>query len=46
VRLAEAPSFGQPVSLYAPSSTGAIAYAALAREVLAKDGVAMPAQVE
>jgi chromosome partitioning protein len=46
VRLAEAPSFGQPVSIYAPSSTGAVAYAALAREVLEKDGVTMPAQVE
>jgi chromosome partitioning protein len=46
VRLAEAPSFGQPVSVYAPSSTGAEAYAALAREVLEKDGVTMLAQVE
>jgi chromosome partitioning protein len=46
VRLAEAPSFGQPVSVYAPASTGAEAYAALAREVLEKDGVTMPAQVE
>jgi chromosome partitioning protein len=46
VRLAEAPSFGQPVSIYAPSSTGAEAYAALAREVMEKDGVTMPAQVE
>ena len=46
VRLAEAPSFGQPVSVYAPSSTGAEAYAALAREIMIKDGVTMPAQVE
>ena len=46
VRLAEAPSFGQPVSVYAPSSTGAEAYAALAREIMVKDGVTMPAQVE
>jgi chromosome partitioning protein len=45
VRLAEAPSFGQPISLYAPSSTGAEAYAALAREILEEDGVKMPAQV-
>ncbi len=39
VRLAEAPSYGQPISLYAPSSTGAQAYAALARELLAGDGI-------
>ena len=39
VRLAEAPSYGQPISSYAPSSTGAEAYASLAREVLAGDGV-------
>ena len=39
VRLAEAPSYGQPISIYAPSSAGAEAYAALAREILAKDGV-------
>lgn len=45
VRLAEAPSFGQPISIYAPSSTGADAYSALAREVLAADGIEMPAQV-
>jgi len=41
VRLAEAPSFGQPISVYAPSSTGAQAYAALAREVLEGDGLPM-----
>lgn len=39
VRLAEAPSYGQPISSYAPSSSGAEAYASLAREVLAGDGV-------
>jgi chromosome partitioning protein len=39
VRLAEAPSYGQPISLFAPSSSGAQAYAALAREVLQGDGV-------
>jgi chromosome partitioning protein len=39
VRLAEAPSYGQPISYYAPNSTGAIAYASLAREVLQQDGV-------
>lgn len=42
IRLAEAPSFGQPISVYAPSSTGALAYAALAREILAGDGVLIP----
>ena len=39
VRLAEAPSYGQPISAYAPSSTGAQAYAVLAREVLQGDGI-------
>jgi chromosome partitioning protein len=39
VRLAEAPSYGQPISIYAPGSNGATAYSALAREVLVGDGV-------
>jgi chromosome partitioning protein len=34
VRLSEAPSFGLPVALYAPKSSGAEAYAAVAGEVL------------
>lgn len=34
VRLAEAPSFGQPVCLYAPRSNGAAAYEELAREFI------------
>ncbi len=42
VRLAEAPSYGQPISFYAPSSPGATAYAALARELLERDGVSIP----
>jgi chromosome partitioning protein len=42
IRLAEAPSYGQPISMYAPSSTGAQAYANLAREVLQGDGVHIP----
>jgi chromosome partitioning protein len=42
VRLAEAPSYGQPISTYAPHSSGAEAYAALAREVLAGDGIQLP----
>lgn len=38
IRLAEAPSYGQPISLYAPDSSGAEAYASLARELLVGDG--------
>jgi chromosome partitioning protein len=37
VRLAEAPSFGVPISVYAPSSTGGLAYKALADELLEND---------
>ena len=33
VRLAEAPSFGQPIQLYDRRSSGAMAYDALAKEV-------------
>ena len=36
VRLSEAPSFGMPVALYAPRSTGAEAYEAVAEEVLGR----------
>jgi chromosome partitioning protein len=39
VRLAEAPSYGLPVSVYAPGSSGAEAYENLARELLAGDGM-------
>lgn len=39
VRLAEAPSYGQPISVYAPQSSGATAYEELAREILIGDGV-------
>jgi chromosome partitioning protein len=42
IRLAEAPSYGQPISTYSPTSTGAHAYAGLAREVLSGDGIALP----
>ena len=38
VRLAEAPSFGQPVVTYDPASRGAEAYVALAKEVSARVG--------
>ena len=34
VRLAEAPSFGQPINVYDPRSTGAEAYRKLADEVI------------
>jgi len=37
VRLAEAPSHGLPISVYAPSSSGAQAYRALAEELLQGD---------
>ena len=34
VRLSEAPSYGQPISVYDPRSRGGLAYAALTRELL------------
>ncbi len=39
VRLAEAPSYGLPVSAYAPASSAARSYELLARELLKSDGV-------
>lgn len=33
VRLSEAPSFGKPIAMHAPGSTGAVAYESLAAEV-------------
>ncbi|HNW44221.1 MAG TPA: AAA family ATPase [Elusimicrobiales bacterium] len=39
VRLAEAPSFGQPIFIYDPSSRGALAYKELAVEFLGRRGV-------
>jgi len=39
IRLAEAPSFGQPISAFAPESVGAQAYSALAKELLEGDGI-------
>lgn len=37
VRLSEAPSFGQPINLYAPNSPGAVAYKVLAAELVKGD---------
>ncbi|MCP4417903.1 MAG: ParA family protein [Chloroflexi bacterium] len=45
VRLSEAPSFGQPINLYAPNSPGAIAYKVLAAE-LVKGDIATEATVQ
>lgn len=39
IRLAEAPSYGLPVSQYAPESSAARAYSALAIELLQQDGI-------
>ena len=42
IRLAEAPSYGIPISLYSPGSVGAIAYQELAKEILTGDGHEIP----
>ena len=44
VRLSEAPSFGEPVLSHAPRSAGALAYQALARELLTGDGHPAPSR--
>jgi chromosome partitioning protein len=46
VRLAEAPSYGLPVSTYAPGSSAAKSYEMLARELLKSDGVVIGESVE
>ncbi len=46
IRLAEAPSYGMPISAFAPSSSGAKGYEDLAREVLQGDGVSVPVYQE
>lgn len=38
IRLAEAPSYGQPISSYSPDSPSAKAYASLAWELMTQDG--------
>ncbi len=42
IRLAEAPSYGLPIAIYAPSSAAAKAYMDLTRELLLQDGVHIP----
>ena len=42
IRLAESPSYGMSISVYAPESSGARAYAALAKELLVSDDVKVP----
>lgn len=42
IRLAEAPSYGMPISIFAPKSSGAHAYEALAKELLISDHVQVP----
>ena len=39
IRLAEAPSYGMPISLYDPKSSGAESYMALAEEVIARKDI-------
>lgn len=40
VRISEAPSFGQPINIYAPASPGAIAYQVLSAELIQGDSKA------
>jgi chromosome partitioning protein len=46
VKLAEAPSYGEPVTVHAPASRGAQAYRALASELIVREsnGSAPPAR--
>ena len=39
IRLAESPSFGKPICLYDPHSSGALAYQLLTQEVIAKESM-------
>ena len=39
IRLGEAPSYGQPVNFYAPTSSGAVAYRLLTAEILKGDQI-------
>lgn len=42
IRLAEAPSYGMPISIFAPNSSGAQAYEALAKELMKSDNIPVP----
>jgi chromosome partitioning protein len=42
IRLAEAPSYGMPISAYAPNSPGALAHKSLALEIMEEDGYPAP----
>jgi chromosome partitioning protein len=42
IRIAEAPSFGKPVIMHDPTSRGALAHFAFARELLGRQGVVLP----
>ena len=42
IRLAEAPSFGLPIALYEPKSSGSIAYYQLTKEVLERANTTQP----
>ncbi|MGD9094135.1 MAG: ParA family protein [Anaerolineales bacterium] len=46
IRLAEAPSYGEPITIYAPRSSGAEAYAGLAQEILEGNGVHIPTLIK
>ncbi|MEO6829979.1 MAG: ParA family protein, partial [Acidobacteriaceae bacterium] len=46
IRLAEAPSHGKPVQIYDPRSRGAEAYMDLAREILLRNKLQSPRELE
>lgn len=46
IRLAEAPSYGMPISNFSPESSGAKSYYALAKELLITDNVEIPTTQE